>query len=408
MTTALHPADTPDVTGTDSTGTDLTGTEVPRRRRDRDAASGISAADLLARFSEAGFDTPASGGRRAARASGTDAHGPAIEQIDTASEQLGTTYEQLGTPSERLDTSPTGLPVIGAGTDDTVVTRDVPAGVTARSAIGLIQGTSETGPFGTRPRAIAATVSATLVGATAVMGVVTSLGAPDQAPDEQASGVDLAGVNNEATMKLSVPAAGSEQGGAGTSEAATSLSAGLEQVTAAVPQAFEQADAARIAAVAHQEEAQKRADEARERAQEAGSSARDGAGSGEVAGDPVTDFSGSANGLQALAAAESKLGTPYQWGATGPSAFDCSGLMVWAFEQIGVDLPRTSSAQAQADGESVSKSDLKPGDLVFFYSPVSHVGIYAGNGKILHASTSGEPVKYSDVDAMPFNSATRV
>lgn len=395
MTTALHPADTPDVAGTD----------VPRRRRDRDAASGISAADLLARFSEAGFDAPASGGRRAARVSGTDAHGPAIEQIGAAS-------QQIDTPDEQLDTSPTGLPAIGTGTgtgtDDTVVTRDVPAGVTARSAIGLIHGTSETGPFGTRPRAIAATVSATLVGATAVMGVVTSLGAPDQAPDEQAAGVDLAGVNNEATMKLSVPAAGAEQGGPGTSEAATSLSAGLEQATAAVPQAFEQADAARIAAVAHKEEAQERADEARERAQEAGSSARDGAGSGEVAGDPVTDLSGSANGLQALAAAESKLGTPYEWGATGPSAFDCSGLMVWAFEQVGVDLPRTSSAQAQADGESVSKSDLKPGDIVFFYSPVSHVGIYAGNGKILHASTSGEPVKYSDVDAMPFNSATRV
>ena len=121
MTTALHPADTPDVAGTDFTGTDFAGTDVPRRRRDRDAASGISAADLLARFSEAGFDTPASGGRRAARTSGTDAHGPAIEQ---------------------LDTSPTGLPVTGAGTDDTVVTRDVPAGVTARSAIGLIHGTS--------------------------------------------------------------------------------------------------------------------------------------------------------------------------------------------------------------------------------------------------------------------------
>ncbi|MBN9738578.1 hypothetical protein PP1_026590 [Pseudonocardia sp. P1] len=127
-----------------------------------------------------------------------------------------------------------------------------------------------------------------------------------------------------------------------------------------------------------------------------------------MSGDPVTDLTGSANGLQALAAAKTKLGTPYQWGATGPSAFDCSGLMVWAFEKVGVDLPRTSSAQADMDGESVSKSDLKPGDVVFFYSPVSHVGIYAGNGKILHASTSGEPVKYSDIDAMPFNSAVRV
>ena len=82
--------------------------------------------------------------------------------------------------------------------------------------------------------------------------------------------------------------------------------------------------------------------------------------------------------------------------------------MVWAFEQIGVDLPRTSSAQSQMDGTPVSKSQLKPGDMVFFYSPVSHVGIYAGNGKVLHASTSGEPVKYSDIDAMPFHNAVRV
>ena len=387
MTSALRPAEIPD-------------TAAPRRRRDRDASAGISATELLARYADAGFDAPASGGRRAARESATGSSGP----------------DMFGPDIERIDTPPTGLPAV-AGDGDTVVTRDVPAGVTSRSAIGLVQGTSGTGAFGTRPRAVAATMGATLVGATAVMGVVTSLGAPDQPADEQSTGVDLAGADHQATMKLSVPAAGSEQGGAGTSDAATSVSTGLEQVTAAVPQAFEQADAARIAAVA-EKEADERAAEARERAAEAGSSSSsnssgssgsgDGAGTGSVSGDPVTDHSGSANGLQALAAAKSKLGTPYQWGATGPSAFDCSGLMVWAFEQVGVDLPRTSKAQAQTDGESVSKGDLKPGDMVFFYSPVSHVGIYAGNGKVLHASTSGEPVKFSDVDDMPFNSAVRV
>ncbi|SFO29410.1 Cell wall-associated hydrolase, NlpC family [Pseudonocardia ammonioxydans] len=391
MTSALHPADAPEA--------DIPDTAAPRRRRDRDASAGISATELLARYADAGFDAPASGGRRAARESATGSFGPDTFGPDT-----------FGPDIERIDTPPSGLPAV-PGDGDTVVTRDVPAGVTSRSAIGLVQGTSGTGAFGTRPRAVAATMGATLVGATAVMGVVTSLGAPDQPADEQSTGVDLAGADNQATMKLSVPAAGSEQGGAGTSDAATSVSTGLEQVTAAVPQAFEQADAARIAAVA-KKEADERAAEARERAAEAGSSGSsgsgDGAGTGSVAGDPVTDHSGSANGLQALAAAKSKLGTPYQWGATGPSAFDCSGLMVWAFEQVGVDLPRTSKAQAQTDGESVSKGDLKPGDMVFFYSPVSHVGIYAGNGKVLHASTSGEPVKFSDVDDMPFNSAVRV
>ncbi|MDQ4116120.1 MAG: C40 family peptidase, partial [Actinomycetota bacterium] len=102
-----------------------------------------------------------------------------------------------------------------------------------------------------------------------------------------------------------------------------------------------------------------------------------------------------------------KIGAPYRWGATGPSAFDCSGLVKWAFEQEGVSLPRTSRAMASA-GAPVSKADLRPGDLVLFYRPVSHVGIYVGNGQVVHASTSGSPVKVSSMNAMPFNSARRV
>ncbi|BBG03189.1 MULTISPECIES: C40 family peptidase [Pseudonocardia] len=391
MTTALNPVETP--------ATELPDIGSPRRRRDRDSGAGISAAELLSRYSEAGFDTPASGGRRAARAAGTGAFGPAIEQIDT--------------PATGFPAVPAGdAPVAADG--DSIVSRDLPAGVTSRSAIGLVRGTSDTGPFGRNPRAVAATMSATLVGATAVMGVVTAVSTPgDQATEEQAAGVDLAGVNNEATMTLSLPAAGSDQGGAGTSEAATTLGSGLEQATAAVPQAFEQADAARIAAVAAQQEAQERAEQERARAGEraannAGRGAGSGAGGSGGGGGPVGDVSGSSAGIQALTTAKTALGAPYKWGATGPSAFDCSGLMVWAFEQAGIDLPRTSSAQSQMGGQSVSKSELKPGDMVFFYSPVSHVGIYAGNGKILHASTSGEPVKYSDVDAMPFHNAIRV
>ncbi|RZT89213.1 cell wall-associated NlpC family hydrolase [Pseudonocardia sediminis] len=105
--------------------------------------------------------------------------------------------------------------------------------------------------------------------------------------------------------------------------------------------------------------------------------------------------------------AMSKVGSPYRWGATGPNAFDCSGLVNWAFEQEGVDLPRTSRALASA-GSPVSKSALRPGDIVTFYKPVSHVGIYIGDGQIVHASTSGTPVKVSDMDRMPFNSARRI
>ncbi|MFC5996095.1 C40 family peptidase [Pseudonocardia hispaniensis] len=109
----------------------------------------------------------------------------------------------------------------------------------------------------------------------------------------------------------------------------------------------------------------------------------------------------------ALQNALSRLGAPYRWGAAGPSAFDCSGLVVWAFGTAGVPLPRTSRAQSTV-GTPVAKSDLRPGDLVFFYRPVSHVAIYVGEGKVVHASTAGQPVKISDIDRMPFSGARRV
>jgi cell wall-associated NlpC family hydrolase len=100
-------------------------------------------------------------------------------------------------------------------------------------------------------------------------------------------------------------------------------------------------------------------------------------------------------GVQAAVnAALSKLGRPYVWGATGPSTFDCSGLMVWAYAQTGITLPRTASQQSTF-GTAVSRDQLQPGDLVFYYSPVSHVGMYLGNGQMVHAPTSGDVVKIS-------------
>jgi cell wall-associated NlpC family hydrolase len=116
---------------------------------------------------------------------------------------------------------------------------------------------------------------------------------------------------------------------------------------------------------------------------------------------------GSSVAARALALAKGKVGAPYVWGAAGPSAFDCSGLIVWAYKQLGVSLPH-SSATLSTMGTPVSKAALQPGDLVFFYSPVSHVGIYMGNGKILHASESGEPVKISDISSFPFHNARRI
>ena len=102
-----------------------------------------------------------------------------------------------------------------------------------------------------------------------------------------------------------------------------------------------------------------------------------------------------------------KLGAPYRWGAAGPGAFDCSGLVYWSYRQTGLTLPRTSWAQSQV-GTPVSKGALQPGDLVFFYRPVSHVAIYIGDGRVVHASTAGKPVKISNLNDMPFATARRI
>jgi cell wall-associated NlpC family hydrolase len=121
----------------------------------------------------------------------------------------------------------------------------------------------------------------------------------------------------------------------------------------------------------------------------------------------VAEMAAAATRASALNFAMSKLGSPYRYGASGPNAFDCSGLVSWSFKQAGKSLPRSSRAMSQV-GTPVSRDQLQPGDLVFFYRPVSHVGIYIGNGKILHASTRKSPVKISDMRGMKFNSARRV
>ncbi|WP_067830113.1 C40 family peptidase [Nocardia inohanensis] len=112
------------------------------------------------------------------------------------------------------------------------------------------------------------------------------------------------------------------------------------------------------------------------------------------------------SGTSALAAGLTRVGAPYVWGAVGPDQFDCSGLVQWAFHQVGKDVPRTSQQQSNF-GTPVDQKDLQPGDVVFFYSEVSHVGIYAGNGLMLHASTFGVPVAVAPMGSTPFHSARR-
>lgn len=111
-------------------------------------------------------------------------------------------------------------------------------------------------------------------------------------------------------------------------------------------------------------------------------------------------------GQRILDAANTRVGSPYVWGATGPSSFDCSGLTSWAYQQAGISIPRTSQAQV-GGGTQVAKSDLQPGDIVAFYGGATHVGIYAGNGQVVHAPYSGTSVSYAPLDSMPFYGATR-
>ncbi|OKI05175.1 hypothetical protein A6A06_11090 [Streptomyces sp. CB02923] len=120
------------------------------------------------------------------------------------------------------------------------------------------------------------------------------------------------------------------------------------------------------------------------------------------------DVPASQRGAAALSAAASKIGSPYVWGATGPSSFDCSGLTSWAYQQAGQSLPRTSQAQASAGTRIGSQSALKPGDLVLFYGDLHHIGLYAGNGQVLHAPKPGASVRYESINNMPFQYGVRV
>ncbi|HUR50560.1 MAG TPA: NlpC/P60 family protein [Mycobacteriales bacterium] len=137
-----------------------------------------------------------------------------------------------------------------------------------------------------------------------------------------------------------------------------------------------------------------KADERRQLAAQQAASLRAASNATRASRSRAATYNGPASGRAAIAVREAyrQLGKPYQWGAAGPDRFDCSGLTMWVWGKAGVSLPHQSRAQ-YAGGRKVSQSDLRPGDLVFYGSPIHHVGIYIGNGQKIAAPQTGDVVK---------------
>ncbi len=115
---------------------------------------------------------------------------------------------------------------------------------------------------------------------------------------------------------------------------------------------------------------------------------------------------GSGEGAIAVQAALTRIGDPYVWGGGGPNQFDCSGLVMWSFQQAGIFLPHSSQALA-AGGQPVSMSDIQPGDVINYYSDASHSAIYIGDGMMVHASTFGVPVRVAPMNNAPIYNIRR-
>ena len=109
----------------------------------------------------------------------------------------------------------------------------------------------------------------------------------------------------------------------------------------------------------------------------------------------------------AVRTALAQVGDRYVWGTSGPDTFDCSGLTSYAYAAAGVSLPHSSRGQASL-GRAVSRAELQPGDIVYFFSPVSHVGLYIGDGMMVHARASGRPVAVTTVDMRGYRGARRI
>ncbi|MGC0375391.1 NlpC/P60 family protein [Streptomyces sp. SAI-229] len=163
---------------------------------------------------------------------------------------------------------------------------------------------------------------------------------------------------------------------------------------AAIEKKKQQEAARKAAELAEQQKAQEKAAAAAQ--QDSGTSAGSPSGSSGSTTSPSTDSSYTTKAEKALAFARAQIGKPYVWGATGPGSYDCSGLTQAAWKAAGVTVPRTTYDQVNA-GTTVPVSQALPGDLVFFYDDVTHVGIYIGNGMMIHAPKPGTYVREESI-----------
>jgi peptidoglycan DL-endopeptidase CwlO len=160
-------------------------------------------------------------------------------------------------------------------------------------------------------------------------------------------------------------------------------------------------EAARKAAAA--EAARKKAAAAAASSKKSGGSSATGGGSSSV----KVAVPSSASGSSVVSIAMQYLGTPYVWAGSSPSGFDCSGFVMYVYTKLGIHLPHSSRMQYPL-GKAVSRSQLQPGDLVFFYNPIHHVGIYIGDGKMIDAAGTGKDVRIDSVDRSSYYGACRI
>ncbi len=177
---------------------------------------------------------------------------------------------------------------------------------------------------------------------------------------------------------------------------------------------LEKEEAARQAKLAA--EARRKAEEARQKAaaeaaqkaaQQAASKAKVKSPSVAAPKSVTVSVPDSASSSDVVSIAMNYLGCPYVWAGASPSGFDCSGFVMYVYKKVGVSLPHSSRMQYGC-GEPVSRANLQPGDLVFFYSPISHVGIYIGDGQMIHAAGTGKDVRISQVWTSSYYGACRI